>query len=60
MKEILGYFLFAQAIITGIIVYSIAQLSDSIKASATHLVSKDVSLSKICFIFANYCRWNVT
>jgi hypothetical protein len=45
VKEILGYFLVAQAILTGVIVCSIAQLSDSIKASAAHMVSKDVQLS---------------
>jgi hypothetical protein len=45
VKEMLGYFLVAQAILTGVIVYSIAQLSDSIKASAAHIVSKDVQLN---------------
>ena len=33
-KDLLGYFFIVQAVITGIIVYSIQQLSDSIKASA--------------------------
>ncbi|WP_121614250.1 hypothetical protein [Mesobacillus foraminis] len=41
MREVLGYFLIAQAILTGIIVYSINSLSDSIKASAAYVASKD-------------------
>jgi hypothetical protein len=45
MKEVLGYFLLAQAVLTGIVVYSLAQLSDSIKASAAFMVSKEGSLS---------------
>jgi hypothetical protein len=45
LKEVLGYFLIAQAILTGVIVYSLEQLSNSIKASAAHIVSKDVQLS---------------
>ncbi|MFY0762491.1 hypothetical protein AB1K32_27295 [Metabacillus dongyingensis] len=40
MKEILGYFLIAQAILTGIIVYTIQHLSDSITESAIHLVTQ--------------------
>ena len=45
MKEILGYFLIAQAIITGIIVYAIQQLSDSIMASAAYLTTKEGTLA---------------
>ncbi|MCL6570345.1 MAG: hypothetical protein K6T88_01505 [Bacillus sp. (in: Bacteria)] len=45
MRDLLGYFLIAQAIITGIIVYPIHQLSDSIKASAAYVVTKDGQLS---------------
>ncbi|TXC81584.1 hypothetical protein FS935_22035 [Metabacillus litoralis] len=45
MRDLLGYFLIAQAIITGIIVYSIQQLSDSIKASASYMASNEGSLS---------------
>ncbi|MCM3117248.1 hypothetical protein M3610_18395 [Neobacillus sp. MER 74] len=45
MRNLLGYFLIAQAIMTGIIVYSIFQLSDSIKASAAYVVSKNGQLS---------------
>ena len=41
MKEILGYFLIAQAILTGIIVYSLQQLGDSIKASAAYIATKE-------------------
>ena len=40
LKEILGYFLIAQAILTGIIVYSIQQLADSISESAVHFVTQ--------------------
>lgn len=46
MKEILGYFLIAQAILVGIIVYSMQQLSDSIAESTVHLVTQgDSTLS---------------
>jgi hypothetical protein len=45
MKDLLGYFLIAQAIITGIIVYSIQQLSESIKASAAYIITKEGQLS---------------
>ncbi|MCM3570925.1 hypothetical protein [Neobacillus mesonae] len=45
MRDALDYFLIAQAIITGIIVYSIQQLSDSIKASASFIATRDVQLS---------------
>jgi hypothetical protein len=45
MKELLGYFLIAQAILTAVIAYSLAQISDSIKASGAHIVSRDVQLS---------------
>ncbi|RTR26583.1 hypothetical protein EKG37_21175 [Robertmurraya yapensis] len=45
MRDLLGYFLIAQAIITGIIAYSIQQLSDSIKASASYIATKDGQLS---------------
>lgn len=41
LKEILGYFLIAQAILTGIIVYSLQQLGDSIKASAAYVATKE-------------------
>lgn len=40
MREILGYLLIAQAILTGIIVYSIQKLSDSINESVVHLVTQ--------------------
>jgi hypothetical protein len=45
MKDLLGYFLIAQAIITGIVVYTIQQLSDSIKASASYIVANGGELS---------------
>ncbi len=45
MKELVGYFLIAQAILTGIIVYSIQQLADSIKASTAFYVTKQGSLT---------------
>ncbi|MBH0166800.1 hypothetical protein IHV12_17925 [Fictibacillus sp. 7GRE50] len=45
MKEILGYFLIAQAVLTGIIVYAMTQLADSIKASAAYITTKEGSLS---------------
>ncbi|MCA1035739.1 MULTISPECIES: hypothetical protein [Bacillus] len=41
MRDILGYFLIAQAILTGVIVYSINSLSDSIKASAAYVATTD-------------------
>jgi hypothetical protein len=45
MKEILGYFLIAQAVLTGIIVYAITQLAESIKASAAYITTKEGTLS---------------
>jgi hypothetical protein len=45
MKEILGYFLIAQAVLTGIMVYAITQLADSIKASAAYITTKEGTLS---------------
>jgi hypothetical protein len=45
MKEILGYFLIAQAVLTGIMVYAITQLADSIKASAAFITTKEGTLS---------------
>jgi hypothetical protein len=39
MKELLGYFLIAQAILTTVIVYSIDRLSDSVKQSIGFLKS---------------------
>jgi hypothetical protein len=45
MKEILGYLLITQAILTGIIVYSIIKLSDSIKASAHFITTGEGQLS---------------
>ncbi|MBS8263942.1 MULTISPECIES: hypothetical protein [Bacillaceae] len=44
MRDLLGYFLIAQAIITGVIVYSIQQLSDSIKESAAWIANPNGSL----------------
>jgi hypothetical protein len=41
MRDVLGYFLIAQAILTGVIVYSINSLSDSIKASAAYVATTD-------------------
>nr|WP_263327039.1 hypothetical protein [Neobacillus sp. Marseille-Q6967] len=40
MRDVLGYFIIAQAILTGIIVYSINSLSDSIKASAAYVATE--------------------
>lgn len=45
MKGIAGYIVIVQAILTGIIVYSLQQLSDSIKASAAYAVTKEGQLS---------------
>jgi len=45
MKELLGYFLIAQAIITGVIVYSIQQLSASISQSAAYIATKNGQIS---------------
>jgi hypothetical protein len=45
MKEILEYFLIAQAVLTGIMVYAITQLADSIKASAAFITTKEGTLS---------------
>lgn len=45
MKEVVGCILIVQAILTGIIVYSIQQLSNSIKESAAYTVSKEGQLS---------------
>ncbi|WP_174732124.1 hypothetical protein [Mesobacillus harenae] len=45
MRDLLGYFLIAQAIITGVIVYSIQQLSDSIKESAAWIANPEGSLA---------------
>jgi hypothetical protein len=36
VREVAGYVLIAQALITGIIVYAIAQLGDSIKEAAAY------------------------
>ena len=44
MRDLLGYFLIAQAIITGVIVYSIQQLSDSIKESAAWIANPEGSM----------------
>lgn len=44
MKEVTGYVLIAQAILTGVIVYSIFHLSDSIKESAAYLGSGEGNL----------------
>ncbi|WP_264740629.1 hypothetical protein [Cytobacillus firmus] len=45
MRDLLGYFLIAQVIITGVIVYSIQELSDSIKESAAWIVNPDGSMA---------------
>lgn len=45
MKEVLGYFLIAQAVLTGIMVYTIAQLADSLKASAAYITTKQGTLA---------------
>ncbi|MGP4107767.1 hypothetical protein [Virgibacillus sp. L01] len=39
MRDLLGYFLISQAIITGVIVYSVQHLSESIKASASYVAN---------------------
>jgi hypothetical protein len=44
MKELLGYFLIVQAILTTVIVYSIERLSDSIKQSIGFLKSESGTL----------------
>lgn len=38
-RDLLGYFFIVQAIITGIIIYSIQQLSESMKASAAFIAN---------------------
>ena len=44
MKEVVGYILIAQAILTGIIAYSIFRLGDSIKESAAFVRSGEGTL----------------
>ncbi|WP_419887667.1 hypothetical protein ACN6MT_19785 [Neobacillus niacini] len=45
MRELLGYFLIAQVIITDVIVYSIQQLSASISQSSAYIATKTGLLS---------------
>jgi len=45
MKRLVGFLIITQAIFTGIITYSMQQLSDSIKASAGYIVNKEGVLS---------------
>jgi hypothetical protein len=45
VRELLGYFLIAQAIITGVIVYSIQQLSVSISQSAAYIATQNGQIS---------------
>lgn len=44
MKEVAGYILIAQAILTGVIAYSILHLGDSIKESAAFVGSGEGNL----------------
>lgn len=44
MKEVVGYILIAQAVLTGIIAYSIFRLGDSIKESAAFVGSGEGTL----------------
>jgi hypothetical protein len=39
LREILGYFLIAQAILTGVLVYSIHQLGDAITAASANITT---------------------
>lgn len=45
MKEVAGYIVIAQAILTGIIAYTILRLGDSIKASAALIGTGEGGLS---------------
>lgn len=45
MREIVGYVLVAQAILTGIIVYTIMRLGDSIKEAAAYVGTGEGTIS---------------